>query len=77
MAGTPTALYVGRLNALALQMREDVEVTIGPNTVILRPIIYSPNGQTFIDITGSRSRAVWATQRRRSYLRNGDQDLFT
>jgi len=61
----PTSSYETRLNSLAVAVVTPVVVTAGGDSAEFRPQIYHRGTSTSDSITGSNSKRLWATQRRR------------
>lgn len=63
--GAPTGAYLALLSTLATAMMEDMAVTGGTGTALLRPGIYSRKSHTIADYTLVGRETQFATQRRR------------
>lgn len=72
--GLPTAAYGIDLANLALQLRTNISLTVGADTVQFDPVIWNKltPGSNLIVVTGT-PRTTWATQRRRGDFGRANQ----
>ena len=63
--GHPSVGYIGALDNLALALIGNAVVTVGPDSSTLIPIIFHRATSTGTVVVARKTRAGWATQRRR------------
>lgn len=63
--GIPTNAYVGNIDDIGDELFSPISVGVGPNDIVLTPVINHRATATYTDITGWIARQKWATQRRR------------